>query len=364
MVNIAKPIMGEDELKGIKEVLDSGMLAQGKVVDDFEKEFSKYLDVEYSKAVSNGTAALDIAIKSLDIGKGDKVITTPFSFIASSNCVLFQNAEPIFADIKEDTFNLDPDLVEEKIDNDTKAILVVHLFGQPADMNAFLDIARDNDLYLIEDCAQAHGAEYAGRKVGTFGDVGTFSFYPTKNMTTGEGGMIVTDDEELAEKADLLRDHGQREKYTHNMLGYNLRLTNIAAAIGRAQLEKLDGWNEKRIENAENLTCGIDKIHGLTAPKVSEDVKHVFHQYIIKVEDEYPLNRDELIERLQENDVGTAVHYPKIIPEQPIYAENGYSANGYTNALKSARRVLSLPIHPSVSESDIKKMLRILDISN
>ncbi|MFW5898814.1 MAG: DegT/DnrJ/EryC1/StrS family aminotransferase [Candidatus Saliniplasma sp.] len=362
MVHIANPVIKEEELEGIKEVLDSGMLAQGEVVADFEKEFADYLGVKYGKAVANGTAALDVAMKSLGIGEGDEVITSPFSFIASANCIMFQGAKPVFADIKDDTFNLDPEKVKEKITEDTKAILPVHLFGQPADMSAFVEIAEEHDLYLIEDCAQAHGAEYDGKKVGSFGDIGTFSFYPTKNMTTGEGGIVVTDDEELAERADLVRDHGQSEKYTHDMLGYNLRMTNIAASIGRAQLERLDEFNEKRIRNAEMLTSGIEKIKGLTPPKVEDYVKHVFHQYIIKVEEEYPLNRQELREKLHDNDIGTAVHYPKTIPEQPLYSENGYSSDGYPKANDCVKKVLSLPIHPKVSENDIEDMLEVLEV--
>ncbi|MFP4051771.1 MAG: DegT/DnrJ/EryC1/StrS family aminotransferase [Thermoplasmata archaeon] len=362
MVHIANPKLDNGELEGIKEVLDSGMLAQGEVVANFEEEFADYLGVGYGRATANGTSALDVAMKAIGVGEGDEVITSPFSFIASANCVLFQGAKPVFADIREDTFNLDPEKVKEKITDDTKAILPVHLFGQPADMNAFVDIAEDNDLYLIEDCAQAHGAEFDGKKVGSIGDAGAFSFYPTKNMTTGEGGMVVTDDKELSEQADLVRDHGQSEKYTHDMLGYNLRMTNLAAAIGRVQLENLDEWNEKRIDNAEKLTSGIKGIEGLTAPKVRDGVKHVFHQYVIKVEDEYPLDRAELREKLHDDDIGTAIHYPKIIPEQPLYKKDGFSSDGYENAQGCAEKVFSLPIHPKVGEDDIRKILKVLEV--
>jgi len=362
MIHIANPEIGEEELSCVKDVFDSGMLAQGEVVKKFEDEFAEYLGAGYGKAVSNGTAALDVALKSLGIGKGDEVITSPFSFIASSNCILFQGAKPVFSDIKEDTFNLDPELVLEKIDDDTKAILAVHLFGQPADMGAFKEIAEDHDLYLIEDCAQAHGAEYDGKKVGTIGDVGTFSFYPTKNMTTGEGGMVVTDDEEIARRADLVRDHGQSEKYTHDMLGYNLRMTNIAAAIGRCQLSNLDKWNDKRIRNAEKLTESLKDIPGLTPPYVSDGVKHVFHQYVLRVEDDYPSSREELMDRLREDGVGTAVHYPMPITDQPLYAEKGYSSSDHPRTVDASKRVMSLPIHPSVSEDDIEMMIESLEV--
>ena len=250
MIPIAKPLIEEEEINAVIEVLKSGMLAHGKEVEAFEREFADYLGIKHSIAVANGTTALDVALKSLKIGPGDEVITTPFTFIASSNSILFQGAKPVFADIDPKTFNLDPNDVLEKINKKTRAIVVVHLYGQPADMKAFKEIAEDYNLYLIEDCAQAHGAEFEEQKVGTFGDIATFSFYPTKNMTTGEGGIVLTNDDELARRADLIRNHGQRKKYLHEELGYNLRMTNIAAAIGRVQLRKLDEWNSKRIENA------------------------------------------------------------------------------------------------------------------
>ncbi len=364
MINIAKPLVGENEIKKVKEVFDSGMLAQGLEVKKFEEEFAGYLGAGYGKAVSNGTAALDVALKALDIGPGDEVITTPFSFIASSNCILFQGAKPVFSDIKEDTFNLDPDLVSEKITDDTKAILLVHLFGQSADMGAFKDIAEEHGLCLIEDACQAHGAEYRGQKVGSIGDLGTFSFYPTKNMTTGEGGIITTNDEDLDRKFNLIRDQGQSKKYTHDILGYNLRMTNIAASIGRCQLEKLDTWNDKRIKNAEMLTDGIKEIPGLTPPAVVKDAKHVYHQYVVKVEDEYPLSREELMVELREDGVGSAVHYPMPITDQPLYANNGYSSDDYPKTVEASKKVMSLPVHPSVTEDDIELILDSLKRRN
>lgn len=357
MIHIAKPLIGESELRCVKEVFDSGMLAQGTEVKKFEDEFSRYIGVKYGKAISNGTAALDIALKAMEIGPGDEVITTPFSFIASSNCILFQGAKPVFSDIKEDTFNLDSELVSDKITDATKAILAVHLFGQSADMSALKDIAEDHDLYLIEDACQAHGAEYHRKKVGSIGDLGTFSFYPTKNMTTGEGGMITTNDEELDHKFDLIRDQGQSKKYIHDVLGYNLRMTNIAAAIGRCQLKKLDSWNDQRIKNAEMLTECIKEIPGLTHPRVIKDTKHVYHQYVVKVEDEYPLSREELMAKLREDGVGSAVHYPMPITDQPLYTQNGYSSKYYPKTIEASKKVMSLPVHPSVTEDDIKHIL-------
>ncbi len=360
MIPIAKPLIGDEEINAVTEVLKSGMLASGKEVKEFEKEFAQYLGAKHGIAVVNGTAALDVALKALRIGPGDEVITTPFTFIASANSILFQGAKPVFADIDPKTYNLDPNEVLEKITDKTKTIVVVHLYGQPADMKAFKEIAEDHKLYLIEDCAQAHGAEFNGQKVGTFGDIAAFSFYPTKNMTTGEGGMVVTNDDELAKKADLIRNHGQAEKYLHVELGYNLRMTNIAAAIGRAQLKKLDGWNKKRIENARLLTGGISKIDGLTPPYVDERVKHVFHQYVIKVEEEFPLSREDLMAKLGEKGIGTAVHYPIPVHHQPFYQKLGYPKDICPNAIEASKKVLSLPVHPAVSEEDIAYIINTL----
>ncbi|MCO6042270.1 DegT/DnrJ/EryC1/StrS family aminotransferase [Thermococcus alcaliphilus] len=359
-IPIAKPLIGDEEIEAVVNVLKSGMLAHGKEVEAFEKEFAEYLGAKHGIAVSNGTAALDVALKALKIGPGDEVITTPFTFIASANSILFQGAKPVFADIDPKTFNLDPNDVLEKITNKTKAIIVVHLYGQPADMEAFKEIAEDYKLYLVEDCAQAHGAEFKGQKVGTFGDIAAFSFYPTKNMTTGEGGMVVTNDDELAKRADLIRNHGQAEKYLHVELGYNLRMTNIAAAIGRVQLKKLDEWNTKRIENAKLLSEGISKIDGLTPPYVDSRVKHVFHQYVIRVEDEFPMSRDELMAKLRERGIGTAVHYPIPVHHQPLYQKLGYPKDICPNAIDASKRVLSLPVHPAVSRGDIEYIIKTL----
>lgn len=360
-IPIAKPLIGEEEINAVVEVLKSGMLAHGKEVEAFEREFADYLGVKHGIAVANGTAALDVALKALKIGPGDEVITTPFTFIASANSILFQGAKPVFADIDPKTFNLDPNDVLEKINNKTKAIVVVHLYGQPADMKAFKEIAKDHKLYLVEDCAQAHGAEFGGQKVGTFGDIAAFSFYPTKNITTGEGGMVVTNDDELARRAELIRNHGQAEKYLHVELGYNLRMTNIAAAIGRVQLRKLDEWNKKRIENVRLLSEGISKIEGLTPPYVDERVKHVFHQYVIRVEEEFPLSRDELMAKLREKGIGTAIHYPIPVHHQPLYQKLGYPKDICPNAVEASKRVLSLPVHPAVSREDIAYIIKTLE---
>ncbi len=352
-IPIAKPIIGDEDINAVVKVLKSGMLAHGKEVEEFEKEFSGYIGTKHGIAVANGTVALDISLKALGVKEGDEVITTPFTFIATASSVLFQRAKPVFADIDPKTFNLNPDDVTERITNRTKAIIVVHLYGQPADMKAFSEIAEDYGLYLIEDCAQAHGAEFNGQKVGTFGDVAAFSFYPTKNMTTGEGGMILTNDDKIAERARLIRSHGQRERYYHVELGYNLRMTNIAGALGRAQLKKLDEWNAVRRKNAEMLTRGLKRINGIIPPYVSSNVTHVFHQYTVRVTDNFPMSRDEFAERLRDNGIGTGIYYPLPLHHQPLFRDLGYDQNCCPNSIEASREVLSLPVHPSVSEEDV-----------
>jgi len=360
MIPIAKPLIGEEEIKAVTEVLKSGMLAQGKEVEAFEREFASYIGVKNAIAVCNGTVALDLALKALKIKSGDEVITTPFTFIASANAILYQGARPIFADIDERTYNLDPEKALEKINPRTKAILVVHLYGQPCDMKAFKEICEDHKLLLIEDCAQAHGAEFEGKKVGSFGDVATFSFYPTKNMTTAEGGMILTNDDEIAKKLRILRDQGQTRKYWHEELGYNYRMTNVAAAIGRVQLKKLEKWNEIRRRNAELLGNGLKKIDGLNPPFVDRRAKHVFHQFVVRIESDQ-LSREELMKRLKERGIETAVHYPLPVHHQPIYQKLGYPKEICPRAIDAAKRVLSIPVHPALSEEDIAYIVRSLE---
>jgi len=360
-IPIARPVLGKKELEAVKEVFESGMLVQGKKVKQFEEKFADYIGVEHAIAVTNGTIALDVALKALNLGPGDEVITSAFSFIASSNCILFQNSKPVFADIDPRTFNIDPSDVAEKITAKTKAIIPVHLFGQPARMDALKEIAEDKGIFLVEDAAQAHGAEYNGQKAGSIGDIGCFSFYATKNMTVGEGGMITTNDQELAGKARFLRNHGQTQKYHHCTLGYNYRMTEFCAAIGSVQLQELDELNVKRRVNAKLLSNGIRKFHGLTVPYVEKDVKHVFHQYVVRVEEEYLRGRDELADLLTEKGIGVAVHYPIPIYRQPLYLELGYRENMCPNTEEACRRVLSLPVHPLVDRKDIEYILDVLE---
>jgi len=359
-IPIAKPVLGREELEAVRKVFESGILVQGEKVRLFEEEFAKYVNVKDAVAVANGTMALDAALKALKIGPGDEVITSAFSFIASSNCVLYQGAKPVFADIDLRSFNIDASDVAEKITARTRAIIPVHLFGQPAEMDALKDLAEDHEIALVEDAAQAHGAEYKGQKVGGLGDVGCFSFYATKNMSTGEGGMITTNNSELARRARLIRDHGQTEKYRHVVLGYNYRMTEMCAAVGLVQLRKLEGFIKRRRENAELLTMGIKKITGLTPPYVKNDVRHVFYQYAVRVEDDYPMKRNELARNLTKKGVGVAVHYPVPIYEQPFYKTLGYGQVVCSAVEEVCKRILSLPVHPSVSNEDIAYTVDVL----
>ncbi len=347
--------MGHDEIEAVTKVLDSGVLAQGPKSEEFEAAFASYIGTKYAVAVNSGTAALHVALLASGIGEGDEVITSPFSFIATANAILFCGAKPIFVDIDEDTFNINSNLIREKITPRTKAILPAHLYGQPCDMKEIINICNEHNLALIEDACQAHGAEYTGRKVGSFG-VGCFSFYPTKNMTTGEGGMITTDNQDVAEKARMIRNHGQREKYLHETLGYNYRMTDIAAALGVCQLKKVDEFNRKRIDNARFLAGEIARIKGLVPPFVAPNVKHVFHQFTIRVTGDFGLSSDELQRRLSEQGIGSRKYYPLPIHRQPLYQKLGYD-DRLPVSEKVAQEVLSLPVHPGLREKELGYMV-------
>ncbi|NOZ59203.1 MAG: DegT/DnrJ/EryC1/StrS family aminotransferase [Euryarchaeota archaeon] len=350
MIPVAKPVIGEEEKRAVLEVLESGMLAQGPKVEEFERAFAGYIGVEHAVATSSGTTALHVALLACGIESGDEVITTPFTFIASANAILYCNARPVFADIDERTFNIDPEEVKERITRRTKAVLVVHLYGQPCDMRAIAEICEDYRLKLIEDACQAHGAEYRGRKVGSFGDAACFSFYPTKNMTTGEGGMLTTNSREVAERARLIREHGSRVRYEHIALGYNYRMTDIAAAIGLVQLSRLEEMNARRRANAAKLSRELRGVEGITPPYVAPYAKHVFHQYTVRAE-----NRAEVIRRLEAAGVGYGIHYPKPVHRQELYRRLGYRES-LPKAEEASREVLSLPVHPALGDGDIERI--------
>jgi perosamine synthetase len=359
MINMAGVHIDEETVQAVVNVLRSGQIAQGPKVEEFEKAFALYIGAKYAVAVNSGTAALHSALIAAGIGAGDEVITTSFSFIATANCCLFVGAKPVFADIDEKTFNITAQSIEKKITDKTKAVIIVDLYGQSCEMDAITSLCKKHNLILIEDACQSHGATFKGQKVGSFG-VGCFSFYPTKNMTTGEGGMITTNDEEIARKAKLARQHGQSRRYVHDVLGYNFRMTDIAAALGICQLRKLDAANQKRNHNAAYLSQHLKSIKGLVPPVTGPDRNHVFHQYTIQVTAEYKYSRDELQQKLLAKGVSTIIYYPTPIHQQPFYKDLGYNVVlPVTEAL--AKQVLSLPVHPGVSDSDLKTIIDALN---
>lgn len=351
MIPIARPLIGEDEKKAVQEVLSSGMIAQGPKVREFEQQFAAVCGAEHGIATTSGTSALHVALMAHNIGPGDEVITTPFSFIASANCALFVGAKPVFVDIEPECFTIDAQKIREKITPRTRAIVPVHLYGQACDMQSIMEIANEYGLIVIEDACQAHGARFDGKPVGSFGSA-CFSFYPTKNITTGEGGMITTNDAEVAERARLLRDHGSPVRYQHESLGYNLRMNDMQAAIGLTQLPKLAEWNEKRRANAAYLSQELSKIDSVVTPVVHEKAEHVFHQYTIRV-----ANRDQAAERLREQGVGVGIHYPTPIHLQPYYQGLGYK-DSLPVSEQASREVLSLPVHPSLTQEDLDTIVQ------
>ncbi len=358
MISIAQPLLGIEEEDAARRVLASGQLAQGQNVALFEQRFAELCQVKEAIAVSSGTAALFLALLAHGVGPGDEVITTAFSFSATANAILHVGATPVFVDIEPDTYNIDPLQVKNALTSRTKAIMPVHLYGNPCNMKPLEDLAETYSLSLIEDACQAHAASIDGKKTGSFG-TGCFSFYATKNMTTGEGGMVTTNDIAIAEHVRLLRNHGQESRYHQVIQGYNLRMTEIQAAIGIVQLEKLPQFTEKRISNAHFLTSHLRDF--LQTPIVRPGHLHVFHQYTIRV----PEQRNVWIATLQERGIGTAVHYPIPIYRQPFYQEHPdlfrvLSTDGTQLSVTEcvAQQVLSLPVHPALSAEDLSTIVK------
>ncbi|AWB28353.1 DegT/DnrJ/EryC1/StrS family aminotransferase [Halococcoides cellulosivorans] len=352
MISIADPRFGPAERDAVVEIMESGMVADGPEVRRFEEEFAAYSGADHGVATANGTAALVAALEALDIGEGDRVVTTPFSFVASANAIRLVGAEPIFADIDPETFALDPEATRQAVrEHDADAILAVHLYGLPADVRALSDIAESEGVALVEDAAQAHGARVDGQPVGSFGDAAAFSFYPTKNMTTGEGGIVLTDRERVADRAASFINHGRASEdspYSHERVGHNLRLTSMAAAIGRVQLEALPDWVAARRETAARLSSGLADA-GVQTPIEPDGRRHAYHQYTIRTED-----RDRLADQLDAAGIGSAVYYPQTIPDLAAY--DGYSAD-VPVAERAAEEVLSLPVHPGVSADDADRIV-------
>jgi dTDP-4-amino-4,6-dideoxygalactose transaminase len=337
----------------------SGWLTQGEKVAEFEDKFAKYAGAQEAVAVFNGTVALHLTMIVAGVGHGDEVIVPSFTFISTANSVLFQGAKPVFAEIDSNTFNISPEDIEKKITEKTKAIIPVHYGGQVADMDPIMEIAEEQDLIVVEDAAEAHGAKYKGEHAGTFGDMAIFSFTPIKNMTTGEGGMITTNNEEYAKKLRMLRNHGMDAPYHHVMLGYNYRMTEMQAAFGIVQLERLGHILERKDEIARFYNSELEKVPDITIPFIAPYItRHGYYLYTIKTS-----QRDELMKRLGEKGIETKIYFPPV-HLQPYYRMLGFKEGLLPITEKIAGEVLSLPIRPTMSEQDaeyiigsIKKMM-------
>ena len=344
MIPAAKPDVGESEITAVHRVLASGGLAQGPEVAAFEQEFSAVaVDGARCIAVNSGTSAQHLAMLAAGIGAGGEVLVPSFTFAATANSVALTGATPVFVDIDPNTFCMSVPAARQAIGERTKAIMPVHLYGHPADLPGFYDLCEEFDLVLIEDAAQAHLASVDGRPVGTWGLAGSFSFYPTKNMTAGEGGMVSTGDDDLARTVRLLRNQGQQRKYENEIVGLNNRMTDIHAAIGRVQLAKLPGWTRRRQTNAEFFN---ESLRGVVTPVVAPGAVHVFHQYTIRVVD---LDRDAFAEQLSERGVGTGVYYPVPNHRLPAFSRD----LELPETERAAREVLSLPVYPSLTEREL-----------
>ncbi|MDJ0663416.1 MAG: DegT/DnrJ/EryC1/StrS family aminotransferase [Acidimicrobiia bacterium] len=349
MIPLAMPLIGDDEIAAVNRVMRSGMLAQGSEVAAFEEEFAAAEGANAAAAVSNGTTALIVALQALGIEPGDEVIVPSFTFAATANAVATIGAIPVFADCDPDTFCIDPDHAASLVTTHTRALIAVHLYGHMAAMGRLHELARDNELYLVEDAAQAHGAERDGHRVGSLSDLATYSFYPTKNMTTGEGGMVTGRDLELVERIRRLRNHGMTERYHHATVGTNARMTDIAAAIGRVQLRRLEIWNRQR--RAIAATYDLHLAGNVAVPFVAADTYHVYHQYTVRSS-----RRRDLVESCEETGVGYGIYYP--IPCHQQAAFDRYSSGRALPHTESAsEEVLSLPVRPNLTEAEIEQVI-------
>jgi dTDP-4-amino-4,6-dideoxygalactose transaminase len=336
--------------RAIREVIDSSAFAGGPFVEKFEEEFAEFCGSSYAIAVGNGTDALWLTLLALGIGEGDEVITVPNTFIATAEAITYCKARPVFVDVDQDTFTMNPAELEKSLTERTKAIIPVHLFGQPADMDPILDFARANGLFVVEDAAQAHGAEYKGRKAGTMGDAGSFSFYPGKNLGAfGEAGAVVTNDRELRKQIQMLRDHGQSRKYYHATMGWNCRMDGIQAAILSIKLRHLDEANSLRRKHAAEYNQAFTGIDGMLTPSEAKYARHVYHVYAVRVQE-----RDAVLRYLQEKEVGCAVHYPVPIHLQEAGRNLGYTTGAFPIAETLANQFLSLPMFPELTTEQIE----------
>ncbi|MEQ7009248.1 DegT/DnrJ/EryC1/StrS family aminotransferase [Actinopolymorpha sp. B17G11] len=352
-ISAARPLIGEEERQAVDRVLASGMMVQGPEVAAFETEFAALVDGRTCVAVNSGTSALHLGLLAAGVGPGDEVIVPSFTFAGTANAVALAGATPVFADIEPRFFCLDPASVEAAVTPRTVGIMPVHLYGHPADLDALQAIADRYGLALFEDACQAHLARWRGRPVGAFGKVAAFSFYPTKNMTTGEGGMVVCADEAVARKVRLLRNQGMERRYENEVVGFNTRMTDMAAAIGRVQLGRVTGWTARRRANAAVLSSELAvEAPGVALPQVAEGAEHAYHQYTIRTDD-----RDAIQSRLQEAGIGTGVYYPIPTHQLPSFASGAGCGVELPVTEQVCREVLSLPVHPALSHPDLERIV-------
>ncbi|MDZ7336848.1 MAG: DegT/DnrJ/EryC1/StrS family aminotransferase [candidate division KSB1 bacterium] len=334
----------------LQSVLNDTAFAGGKYVAQFEAKFADYCKADFAIGVNSGTSALWLALLGLGVGPGDEVITVPSTFIATAEAISYCGAKPVFVDIDEQTYNMNAELLEAAITERTRAIIPVHLFGQSADLDPILTIARRHSLWVIEDACQAHGAEYKGQRVGAIGDAGCFSFYPGKNLGAyGEAGAVVTNNAKLAEKIRMLRDHGQSKKYYHQMIGWNARMEGFQGAILEVKLKYLNAWNNARRQHAQLYRQLLAEIPGVIPPVEADYARHIYHVYAIRVS-----HRDELIKFLAEKDVQTGIHYPVPVHLQQAYDSLGLRPGSYPVAERCAREFLSLPMYPELTDAQIE----------
>jgi dTDP-4-amino-4,6-dideoxygalactose transaminase len=376
LIKAAKPSVGEEEIEAVAKVLRSGYYVQGPTVKKFEEKFAEYVGTKYAIATNSGTAALHIALAAAGIGTGDEVIVPALTFFSTASSVIHNNAIPVFADIDPEIYCLDPDDMAKKITHKTKAVIPVHLYGHPAEMDSIMEIAKTHNLLVIEDAAQAHGAEYKGRKVGSIGHVGCWSFYATKNMTTGEGGMITTNDPNIAKKARIIRNHGMISRDDHALLGYNYRMNEIAAAIGLVQLSKLDKLNEVRRKNSMYLLKELEGVKWINLPKIKPYVKHAFFWCPVRVyEERLGMKTKDLVAKLRERGVEVRHRYVAPLYRQPVLLNQNayprkcpfscpiygkkidYSQFHCPNAEKITGKIIGLPNHPKLKREELDKVI-------
>lgn len=353
LIPIARPVIEDEEGEAVLQVLQSRHLAHGAKVKEFESLFSRFVGTKYAVATNSGTSAIHTALHALGTKPGDEVILPAVTFFSCAAMVAACGATPVVVDVSEEDYNLDPERASEAITPATKAIMVVHMYGQTADMGAVLDLAEDHELPVVEDACQSHGARYGSSVAGSMGTVGCFSFYPTKVITTGEGGLVATDDEDIDAHSRMFRNHGASAKYHHRFVGFNYRMTDIGAALGIEQIKKIDRFIAARRRNADYLTKALRDLRGLRTPRVMPRRDHVFYQYILRLEEDFPLTRDEVVEKLRASGVESRASYPL-----PIHRQEAFHRLGRAMECLVAERILpqllEVPVHPSLSVSDLE----------